>query len=524
MRRFRLRGVEPLKVIGAGLMVVVLGALGTLWLGDREPGTSRTGPADVSLPPQSSAPSPLSLMTVVRLLCSYAFAGRRAGTPGADRAAAWLAAEFRRIGLAPVRGAPHFRQPFTMPVSLLASPWDRKAKLTGPVGTTTLIEYPCFRGGGFSLAAEALFAGTGVSRRDQGWDDYQGRDVRGRYVIYREGTPAPGLDREAHARWRDARAHGARGCLVLSRQADAEPIGLENPIRDFPVLRLDPKTAQRLFGRQAFASPSFVVSRQSSERQSRRRLAAGALAGTHDLRLTTYGCRFRIDIPRAEDPARPAANIIGMIPGADPAVADEAVILSAHYDHLGASQQAVGSQPSAPSRHPSTLYPGADDDASGVAVVLAAARALRRSGARPRRTLLFCLWTAEECGLLGSRHYVEHPLLPLARTRFVLQVEMVGAGRAASFLTSDARLAGTGHAALSVAAADLRLTLAGDTCKGVSDHMPFIRRDVPALVITTTGEHPNYHTSRDTPDRLQPAGIENAARLCAQTVWREGNE
>ena len=71
MRRFRLRGVEPLKMIGAGLMVVVLGALGTLWLG---PGTSRTGPADVSLPPQSSAPSPLSLMTVVRLLCSDAFA------------------------------------------------------------------------------------------------------------------------------------------------------------------------------------------------------------------------------------------------------------------------------------------------------------------------------------------------------------------------------------------------------------------------------------------------------------------
>src|SRR5439155_13570880 len=107
-----------------------------------------------------------------------------------------------------------------------------------------------------------------------------------------------------------------------------------------------------LFGRQAFALPSLVVSRQSSERQSRRRLAAGAFAGTHDLRPTTNGCRFRIDIPRAEDPARPAANIIGMIPGADPAVADEAVILSAHLDHLGASP---GSKP--------TLFPGAEDDA-----------------------------------------------------------------------------------------------------------------------------------------------------------------
>jgi Zn-dependent M28 family amino/carboxypeptidase len=101
---------------------------------------------------------------------------------------------------------------------------------------------------------------------------------------------------------------------------------------------------------------------------------------------------------------------------------------------------------------------------------------------------------------------------------------MVGAGRTDAFLTSAARLAGTGHAALSAAAADLGLTLAADTCRGVSDHMPFIRRGVPALVITTTGDHPNYHTPRDTPDRLHPAGIENATRLCAQAIWREANE
>ena len=84
---------------------------------------------------------------------------------------------------------------------------------------------------------------------------------------------------------------------------------------------------------------------------------------------------------------------------------------------------------------------------------------------------------------------------------------MVGAGRADTFLTSPARLAGTGHAALAAAAAALGLTLAADTCKGISDHMPFIRRGIPALVVTTNGDHPNYHTARDTPNRLNPAGI-----------------
>src|SRR5207244_1417441 len=134
--------------------------------------------------------SPLS---IVRRLCTDAFAGRKAGTAGADRAAAWLAAELRGIGLEPPPGAPGYRQPFTIPVSLLASQWDRKATLTGAAGTIAVIEYPCFRGNGFSAEAEAIFAGSGISRRDQGWDDYHGRDVRGKYVIYREETPGPGL-------------------------------------------------------------------------------------------------------------------------------------------------------------------------------------------------------------------------------------------------------------------------------------------------------------------------------------------
>jgi hypothetical protein len=474
----------------------------------------------------------LTPMSIVRQLCENSFAGRKAGTPGADRAAAWLAAEFQRIGLQPPPGAPRFRQSFTMPVSLLASPWDRKARLTGPAGVTTLIEYPCFRGGGFSAEAEAVFAGAGIRRRDQGWDDYQGREVRGKYVIFWEDAPAPGIDREEHARWRDAQARGALGCLVLTRQPGDTPAGVESPVRDFPVLRLDPRTAQRLFGSQAA-----VGRRQSVDR--RIQTATGPVRPT-DYRLPSTDCRLRIEIPPAEDPARPAANIIGMIPGSDPAVADEGVILSAHYDHLGAVDGGyppmVGGKPVAGSkvkcgphrttnyRLPTTVFPGADDDASGVAVVLGAAHALRQTGFRPRRTILFCLWTAEECGLLGSQDYLDHPLLPLERTHFVLQVEMVGAGRPDIFVTSAASLAGTGYTALSAAAAGLGLTLAGDTCKGVSDHMPFIRRRIPALVITTTGEHPNYHTSRDTPESVHPAGIENATRLCIQTISREADE
>jgi hypothetical protein len=445
-------------------------------------------------------------MAVVRRLCSEEFAGRKAGAAGGGRAADWLAGEFRRIGLQAPEGAPRFRHGFTMPVSLLSSRWDRKAKLVAPNSReAVLIEYPRFRGEGFCAAAEAVFAGWGIARRDQGWDDYQGRDVRGKYVVYWEGAPAPGLEREQHARWRDARARGARGCLVLSRAA-GRAAGLECPIPDFPVLRLDPGTARRLLKAPAPAPRELV----------RRALPP-----------------LRVEIPRARDPARPVANIVGMIPGTDPILAQEVVILSAHYDHLGASSlppvslrlvsrtasQAAGVR----ERSAPVFYPGADDDASGVAVVLGVARALRALDARPRRTVMFILWTAEECGLLGSRAYVDRPVAPLEQTRFVLQVEMVGAGRPDTLVTSPARFAPAGRVSLAAAAERLGLSLAGDGCRGMSDHLPFARRGVPALVVTTAGEHPDYHTVRDTPDRLRPAGIENATRLCALAVWREAN-
>jgi hypothetical protein len=526
MRRlatFQRRGDDPLMLAGAGVLIAALGVAGTLQL----EGRPRT---EVSMRPQAAAlchrPVALSAtpgadgMAVVRHLCCESFAGRKAGMPGADQAATWLTAEFRDMGLATLPGAAGFRQAFTMPVSLVASRWDRKAKVTGPTGATTLIEYPCFYGNGFSEEAEAIFAGAGVSRRDQGWDDYHGRDVRGKYVIYREEAPGPGLDREEHARWRDAKAHGALGCLVLSRQPDTQPAGLESPIRDFPVLRLDAKTARRILGETTGAEVRASGVRPGGAH-------AMSFSSPNALLPTPNAHPLRIDIARADDPARPTANIIGMIPGSDPTVAGEAVILSAHYDHLGVAETPGSSgalSRAAAHAHPSPMFPGADDDASGVAVVLGAARALTHASARPRRTILFCLWSAEECGLLGSRDYVDHPLVPLARTRFVLQVEMVGAGRTDTFETSSARCAGSGYNALRDSASHLHLTLAGDSCKGVSDHLPFIRRGVPALVLTTTGEHPDYHTCLDTPDRLHPAGIENATQLCTRTIWKVANE
>src|SRR2546427_12178155 len=106
-----------------------------------------------------------------------------------------------------------------------------------------------------------------------------------------------------------------------------------------------------------------------------------------------------------------AVNVVGILPGHDPALADEAVVIGAHFDHLG--------------RVDGDVYPGADDNASGTAVVLGLARAFAASGGTAR-TLVFALFGAEELGLIGSRHYVGHPVVPLAQTVAMVNFDMVG--------------------------------------------------------------------------------------------------
>src|SRR5207249_9482895 len=123
---------------------------------------------------------------------------------------------------------------------------------------------------------------------------------------------------------------------------------------------------------------------------------------------TGVGVRIRVNFERED---RRTGNIIGILPGADPARATEAVVLGAHYDHLG--------------RAGGNVHPGADDNASGTAVVLGLARAFAAAGGAPR-TLVFALFVGEELGLLGSSHYARHPAVAMDRTVAMLNFDMVG--------------------------------------------------------------------------------------------------
>lgn len=208
--------------------------------------------------------------------------------------------------------------------------------------------------------------------------------------------------------------------------------------------------------------------------------------------------------PAAEAPALLGHNVGAWLPGSDPALADEVLIISAHYDHLGIRDGEV--------------FAGADDNASGVAMVLEVARQLAASVKKPKRSVAFVTFDLEERMLWGSRWFAAHPPWPLERVKLFITADMIGRSLGDLPLPTVFVL-GSEHAdelKLSLdrvgSPSGLEVCRLGTDLIGTrSDYGPFRDREVPFLFFST-GEHPDYHTPRDTPDKLD---YDKAARVAS---------
>jgi hypothetical protein len=189
-------------------------------------------------------------------------------------------------------------------------------------------------------------------------------------------------------------------------------------------------------------------------------------------------------------------NVVGMVRGANPELRDEAIIVGAHYDHVGVGR-AVGGD---------SIYNGADDDASGVVTVLEVARALA-SGPPPARTVIFLLTTGEEVGLLGTRWYIQDPVVPLERTVADLQVEMVGRPDPAAGGAGSAWLTGYARSTIGrdLAAAGIPIIDDPRPDQGFfqrSDNIAYACVGIPAHTLSSFGLHADYHTPDDEVERI----------------------
>ncbi len=220
-------------------------------------------------------------------------------------------------------------------------------------------------------------------------------------------------------------------------------------------------------------------------------------------------------------------NLIGIVHGSDPTVADEVIVVGAHFDHVGVGRPVDGD----------SIYNGADDDASGVVAVLEAARDLA-SGTPPRRTVVFALFTGEEIGGLGSRWYLDHPAVPLEQTVAQLQVEMIG--RPDDLAGGPGNVWATGYerSTVGVILSDLGVPVVADPYPDESfffrsDNVRFAYEGIPAHTMSSFNLHPDYHSPFDDVQRVDfdhvVAAVETiimAVRALADApsapAWNEG--
>ena len=437
--------------------------------------------------PTFVAPRAESLQSTVDALTGPGMDGRRAGTPGGDLAARRLADWLEAAGLRPGGERESFFQSFVV------APGARVAtgSILRPVGGAALQVGRDWTPHGGSLrehvTGEIAFVGYGVSAPASGYDDWAGIDVRDRVVLALDGAPAHlgGLRTSRLEKLIAARRAGARALLIVGDRlpalsATATAVRLVSGT-------LTPATADILL------APDASIARLTTTIAERRAPAS-------------FVAPRRVEIAVALEAAdRTAVNVVGILPGRDPALAGEAVVLGAHYDHLGLTGGAI--------------YPGADDNASGTAVVVGLARAFAAAGGLDR-TLVFVLFGAEEIGLVGSGHYVRHPTVPLARTVAMINFDMVGRLHDATVRVSGVDSGGSLREVASRAASEIGVSadLRGSPF-GPSDHSRFYTAGTPVLFFHT-GSHPDYHRPGDTADKIDAAGMARIASLGGRIAER----
>jgi peptidase M28-like protein/PDZ domain-containing protein len=528
--------------------------------------------------PASTTASPDRLRQVVDYLASDALEGRRTGTQGANDAAHYIAGEFNRYGLRPglqiarparTRGETQSRylQPFPFVADVTLG--NNNLFYVNPGRADDIAQFRVredwmplgFSSNASIKSSEMVFAGYGISSAELKYDDYAVSNVKDRVAIVFAGTPDGDNPHgqfvtagQIRFRAAAARAAGARALLIIANEERLKDDRLSRLTYDnageagLPVLVISRQLARKLLYlphpemtlaqlEKIAADGRLVNAKPETKPNGEFTFSAGLF------REPTSGLRLDLttNVTRRESPS---FNVVGILPGSDPSLKNEAIVIGAHYDHLGR-----GGEGSLAARE-GQIHHGADDNASGVAGLIELARMLSSQRPKPRRTVVFIAFSGEEEGLIGSSYYVNHPILPLANTVAMINMDMIGrmkdeklivggVGTASELrtiinthnlknLTTAAnrvepvsqngikppRLPLGSNLTIDPALRHFDLTL-NDDGYGPSDHSSFYSKQVPVLFFWT-GTHEDYHKPSDTADKIN---YEGEARI----VWFAAN-
>jgi Zn-dependent M28 family amino/carboxypeptidase len=363
----------------------------------------------------------------IRFLSDDLLEGRAPGTRGDEVARQYIAAQYALLGLQPAAADGSYFQRFD--ILGITSEVPKTMAVTGAGGTSVSLnfynDFIAFAGKQDSISkvenAEIVFVGYGIVAPEQKWDDYKNVDVRGKILLMMNNDPSSdpklfeGNRRLYYGRWtykyEIAAQKGAAGAIIIHTV----------PSAGYPFQVVQTSWTGEQYEVPAGEGPSIHIKSWTTEEAARKiTMLAGkdldALRAAAEKRNfkpvplgVTMSLSFKNKIRRLQ-----TANVLGLLPGSDPALSKEVVVYSAHHDHLGVGTAVDGD----------SIYNGAVDNASGVAAMLSVAHAFTKLSEGPKRSILFAAVAAEESGLLGSKYFCDNP--PIAPKYLAANVNIDG--------------------------------------------------------------------------------------------------
>jgi hypothetical protein len=451
----------------------------------------------------------------IKYLSSDSLKGRLTGSSGDSLAAEYIRKELSSNGFVPVSndGLQRFRV-----TKRVVAGKNNSLKIDGAEYASGKDFTPLAFSSEDTLTAPVVFAGYGFSIKSDtlNWDDYGKIDVKGKWVLLLRADPEPEKNNSVFLKFsadRDksmtAKDLGAKGILFVAGkisdpQDTFESLSTEGFSVGMPVFRIKRELANTLLAKSG-------KNIDSLEKQlNRTKKPITFLTGS-----TVYG---KPEIVRETAATR---NVIMELPGEDPMLKNEYIVLGAHFDHLG-----MGG-PGSSSRAVDTVavHHGADDNASGVAMMLELAERFAMTKGSHKRSIVCVAFTGEEEGLLGSKHFVDDPGIDLKKVNAMINLDMLGRLNENNILQVSGVGTAKGLKDLVLSLSDtttVKLALS-DEGYGPSDHSSFYGKDIPVLFYFT-GAHLDYHTPADTWDKINYDGMVKISDLIYNVAGKIANE
>ena len=456
-----------------------------------------------------------TLYEYVQELVSEKYGGRLTGTPEYNACADWVASLLAKWGVRPAGDGGTYMQSFPNPYTLVFPGCEVVLRLPvkgGEIRKSYRFEdefIPGGTSGNGEVTAEVIYVGYGVTAPELGYDDYAGVDVKDKIVLMEREVPvSPDKDADLFKKWRpysfhqdkleNAFDHGAKGMLY-----NYGPIG-------------NPNNSYRegfIYSHVGDAVVADVFAGTGREHKA----VVEKIEKTLKPQSFATGKVFTVKNRTEHHPEGIGRNVIGIVEGADPALKDELIILGGHLDHLGRMWE---------------LMPGANDNATAVAVTLGVAEAISKSKVKPGRSVMFLFFGAEEQAVAGSEFYVNHPVFPLEKTAVLINMEGLGIGDKISVLAGKnfpdlyAFLDRTNSRYIH---RQIEESYFANIARPRQDTARFLWKGVPGVTVGAEEPVPverpaSYHNTRDNLDPITPEIMEDISQLFFAAIMDMSDE